>query len=80
MRHENIRIADLSTLDSCIAAINDIESDSRNYTCSATQWHAGYDIEEYFKSAAKNKIAAINRKYDKLWDKWCDDNPELIDS
>jgi hypothetical protein len=64
MKHTNISIAGLKTLDACQEAIAKIERTASNYTsprdfvrCAPCELSKG----------AVNKIAAINRKYDKLW-------------
>jgi hypothetical protein len=65
MKHTNISIAGLKTMDACQEAIAKIERTASNYTsphdfvrCATCELNKG----------AVNKIAAINRKYDILWD------------
>jgi hypothetical protein len=64
MKHQYISIASLDSLEACQEAIAKIERTASNYT-SERDFARCATCE--LKQGAVNKIAAINRKYDKLW-------------
>lgn len=67
MRHENIKLSKCINATDCYDAIDSIESDSANYTCSAGQWLRGaINVNEYIKVAAKAKIKALDVRADSL--------------
>lgn len=68
MRANRIAIVDLKTMEACDLAIDSIENDYVNCSGGIRSWNDGRQTTP--TTAAVNKIAAIRRKSDRLWDKW----------
>lgn len=67
MKFENIKLSKCIDATDCYAAIDSIERDNANYTCSAGQWLSGaVNVNEYIKVAAKAKIKALDARADSL--------------
>ena len=62
--YQNISIEALESIDECMAAIDKIEFKADSYSNPAA-FRKGSSCE--LKKGAVNKIAAINRKYNKLY-------------
>lgn len=72
MKHSDIFIADLKTIEDCDKAIYSIERDPSN--CDG-DYFSGYEAD--LKKGAQNKIEAIGRKSDKIWQRMIKENPYL---
>ncbi len=68
MKYTRIAIVDLKTVEQCHHAINSIENDYQNIVGGIVAWNSGYATD--LLSGATKKIEAIQRKSDKLFDKW----------
>lgn len=60
MKASQVKLADLKTYDDCQDAIDNIENDYLNVVGGIKAWVSGN--QTYLTEAAKNKIAAIERK------------------
>jgi putative DNA-invertase from lambdoid prophage Rac len=65
--YSNINIQSLDTVDQCYAAIEKIEHTANSYT-SPSAFRRGAHCE--LNKGASNKIKAINKRADKLFDAW----------
>jgi hypothetical protein len=66
MKASSVKISELKTVVDCFEAIDAIEMDIANCLGGYKAWVSGQ--RTYLTVAAKNKIAAINRKLDKFPD------------
>ncbi len=66
MKASVIKLADLKDFSDCIAAIDKIENDYRNYEGGIGRWTSGKEC--FLKAGAKTKIDAINKKANSLPD------------
>ena len=62
--HSKIKLSDLKTSTHCRDAIERIEGECENSIGGMTAWMSGNKTE--LKTGAKNKIATIERKIEKL--------------
>ena len=60
MKAENIVISSLTNSGDCMDAIDSIEMDKKNYSCTDREWSQGYQTN--LKVSAQRKIDAITRK------------------
>ncbi len=60
MRHSEIILKHLKTIDECMIAIDCIEFDHRNIIGGRAAWISGY--ETYLTVAAQKKIDSINKR------------------
>lgn len=60
----NIQLSELKTYADCDRAIDSIEMDSRNVQGGHSAFYSGYEC--YLLKGAENKIAAIQRKQDRI--------------
>ena len=66
MKAENVVVAKLATWTECQKAIDSIENDFNNIVGGRESFFSGYETK--LKATAQNKIAAIERKQEKLDD------------
>jgi len=75
MHYSNISIVDLKTMEACDKAIALIENDHRNILGGLCAWNSGYSTD--LLSGATKKIEAIQRKHDRLFNKWIKDQYKI---
>lgn len=66
MKYQDVLVSSLNSSNDCWSAIDKIEADHRNYTCSLATWNAGGITN--LKDAAKAKIKALENRAYKLGD------------
>jgi len=69
MKYSMITLSDLKTSRECDEAIEQIESNWRNYQGGLDRWLSGYDT--VLLSGAKAKVAAIYKRSQKLYEAEC---------
>lgn len=72
MKYNRVSIYDLKTCEDCDNAIESIERDYENCHGGFRMWNSGLEID--LLEGAKKKIAAINRRNDKLFLKMIKDS------
>ena len=65
MHYLNVVISSLDSTEKCSKAIQDIESDYKNFAGGATAFHSGYETKLLKGAAAK--IKAIEKRSDRLF-------------